>query len=88
MSNLEGQKAPPFNLAGSDGKKHSLADYAGKNVVLYFYPKAMTPGCTAEGDGLRDQFAAFQARGKCETPPPHQAGSGSARRSSAPAPRS
>ena len=44
MSSLEGQKAPAFNLAGSDGKKHSLADYAGKNVVLWFYPKDDTPG--------------------------------------------
>jgi thioredoxin-dependent peroxiredoxin len=44
MSNLEGQKAPAFNLAGSDGKKHSLADYTGKNVVLWFYPKDDTPG--------------------------------------------
>ena len=44
MSNLEGQMAPPFNLAGSDGKKHSLADYASKNVVLWFYPKDDTPG--------------------------------------------
>ena len=54
MSNLEGQKAPAFNLAGSDGKKHSLADYAGKNVVLYFYPKDDTPGCTKEACGFRD----------------------------------
>ena len=44
MSNLEGQMAPPFNLAGSDGKKHSLADYAGKIVVLWFYHKDDTPG--------------------------------------------
>jgi peroxiredoxin Q/BCP len=44
MSNLEGQKAPAFSLEGSDGKKHSLADYAGKNVVLWFYPKDDTPG--------------------------------------------
>lgn len=44
MSGLEGQKAPTFNLEGSDGKKHSLADYAGKNVILWFYPKDDTPG--------------------------------------------
>jgi thioredoxin-dependent peroxiredoxin len=48
MSNLEGQKAPTFNLDGSDGKKHSLSDYQGKTVVLYFYPKDDTPGCTKE----------------------------------------
>lgn len=44
MANLEGQKAPVFTLAGSDGKQHSLSDYAGKNVILWFYPKDDTPG--------------------------------------------
>jgi thioredoxin-dependent peroxiredoxin len=44
MANLEGQKAPAFTLPGSDGKKHSLSDYAGKNVILWFYPKDDTPG--------------------------------------------
>jgi len=44
MAGLEGQKAPAFTLEGSDGKKHSLADYAGKNVVLWIYPKDDTPG--------------------------------------------
>jgi peroxiredoxin Q/BCP len=44
MAGLEGQKAPAFSLAGSDGKKHALADYAGKNVILWFYPKDDTPG--------------------------------------------
>lgn len=44
MANLEGQKAPAFTLSGSDGKKHSLADYAGKKVILWFYPKDDTPG--------------------------------------------
>ena len=44
MAGLEGQKAPAFALDGSDGKKHSLADNAGKNVVLWFYPKDDTPG--------------------------------------------
>ena len=44
MAGMEGQKAPAFSLAGSDGKKHSLADYAGKNVILWFYPKDDTPG--------------------------------------------
>jgi thioredoxin-dependent peroxiredoxin len=58
MSNLEGQKAPVFNLEGSDGKKHSLADYAGTNVVLYFYPKDDTPGCTKEACGFRDSMEA------------------------------
>lgn len=44
MAGLEGQKAPAFTLPGSDGKKHSLADYTGKNVILWFYPKDDTPG--------------------------------------------
>jgi peroxiredoxin len=44
MMSLEGQKAPAFSLPGSDGKKHSLADYAGKNIILWFYPKDDTPG--------------------------------------------
>jgi thioredoxin-dependent peroxiredoxin len=56
MSILEGQKAPGFNLQGSDGKKHSLADYQGKTVVLYFYPKDDTPGCTKEACGFRDSI--------------------------------
>lgn len=46
--------APSFSLPGSDGKAHSLADYAGKWVVLYFYPKDDTPGCTTEACSLRD----------------------------------
>lgn len=53
---LEGKKAPAFSLAGSDGKNHSLADYKGKTVVLYFYPKDDTPGCTKEACGFRDHF--------------------------------
>jgi len=51
---LEGKKAPDFNLEGSDGKLHRLADYEGKNVVLYFYPKDNTPGCTKEACGFRN----------------------------------
>jgi peroxiredoxin Q/BCP len=57
MPNLEGKKAPDFNLPGSDGKTHSLKDYKGKTVVLYFYPKDDTPGCTKEACGFRDSFA-------------------------------
>ncbi len=56
---LEGKKAPNFSLAGSDGKTHSLADYKGKRVVLYFYPKDDTPGCTKEACGFRDHFNAL-----------------------------
>jgi peroxiredoxin Q/BCP len=51
---LEGTKAPGFKLMGSDGKEHSLADYAGKTVVIYFYPRDNTPGCTKEACGFRD----------------------------------
>ena len=51
---LEGKKAPGFELEGSDGKVHRLGDYAGKTVVLYFYPRDNTPGCTKEACGFRD----------------------------------
>lgn len=54
MESLEGKKAPAFTLEGSDGKKHSLKDYAGKKIVIYFYPKDNTPGCTKEACGFRD----------------------------------
>ena len=54
MESLEGRNAPAFTLEGSDGKKHSLKDYAGKKVVIYFYPKDNTPGCTKESCGFRD----------------------------------
>ena len=46
--------APSFTLPGTDGTKHSLSDYTGKWVVLYFYPKDDTPGCTVEACSLRD----------------------------------
>ncbi len=48
----EGSKAPDFSLHGSDGKVHTLSDFKGKNVVLYFYPKDDTPGCTIEAKGF------------------------------------
>lgn len=44
MKDLEGQKAPAFSLPGNDGKKHSLDEFKGKTVVLFFYPKDSTPG--------------------------------------------
>jgi thioredoxin-dependent peroxiredoxin len=50
----EGTKAPDFKLLGSDRKEHSLADYLGKKVVLYFYPKDNTPGCSLEAEAFRD----------------------------------
>ncbi len=54
MSILEGKKAPDFCLEGSDNKRHSLADYAGNTLVVYFYPKDNTPGCTKEACAFRD----------------------------------
>jgi peroxiredoxin Q/BCP len=54
---LEGKKAPDFTLEGSDGRRHSLSEYAGKTVVIYFYPKDNTPGCTKEACGFRDNYA-------------------------------
>ncbi len=62
MKELEGKKAPAFSLPGSDGKKHSLKDYEGRTVILYFYPKDDTPGCTKEACGFRDNFAAMAGK--------------------------
>jgi len=50
----EGKKAPAFALVDADGKKVKLADFAGQNVILYFYPRDDTPGCTKEACGFRD----------------------------------
>jgi len=63
MANLEGKKAPAFTLQGNDGKTHSLDDYKGKTLVLYFYPKDDTPGCTKEACGFRDSNAVFKKSG-------------------------
>jgi peroxiredoxin Q/BCP len=54
MTSLENKKAPDFMLAGSDGRMHSPGDYAGKTVVIYFYPKDNTSGCTKEACAFRD----------------------------------
>jgi peroxiredoxin Q/BCP len=54
-----GKKAPSFALASSDGGTVSLADHAGKRVVLYFYPRDNTPGCTVEAQDFRDALPAF-----------------------------
>jgi len=59
----EGKKAPGFSLPGADGRYVRLSDFAGKRVVLYFYPKDDTPGCTAEACGFRDKWAEFEKRG-------------------------
>jgi thioredoxin-dependent peroxiredoxin len=57
----KGDKAPSFSGADQDGIIHKLADYAGKKLVVFFYPKANTPGCTAEACDLRDNFERFKA---------------------------
>ena len=56
----EGKKAPAFSLPASTGKKVALKDFLGKKVVLYFYPKDNTPGCTTEACNFRDSHQAFE----------------------------
>ena len=58
----EGKKAPAFTLTDASGKSVKLADFAGKDLVLYFYPKDDTPGCTKEACGFRDLFADLKKR--------------------------
>jgi peroxiredoxin Q/BCP len=58
-----GQSAPDFTLPDHDGRPVSLSDYAGRTVVLYFYPKADTPGCTTQACGIRDHQADYDAAG-------------------------
>lgn len=62
MSLQPGQPAPDFQLAGSDGKTHSLKDFAGQTLVIYFYPKDNTPGCTKEACSFRDLLPQFDSR--------------------------
>lgn len=59
----QGDKAPAFTANDQDGKVHSLKDYKGKKVVLYFYPKDDTETCTKEACNLRDNFAALKKKG-------------------------
>ena len=58
----EGEAAPDFKAQSTDGKEVSLKDFRGKNVILYFYPKDDTPGCTREACGFRDEFKRFAAK--------------------------
>ncbi len=58
-----GIKAPDFTLTDQDGKTHRLSDYLGRPVVLYFYPKDDTPGCTKEACSFRDSFSEFKRAG-------------------------
>ncbi len=58
-----GDVAPAFSLPDADGKTVSLGDYAGRRVVVYFYPAAMTPGCTTQACDFRDSLSALAAAG-------------------------
>ena len=59
----EGEPAPDFELATDSGERVKLSDFRGKPVVLYFYPKDDTPGCTVEACGFRDAYSEFEQRG-------------------------
>ena len=58
-----GDKAPDFTSVDQDGKSISLNDFKGKKIVLYFYPKDNTPGCTEQACNLRDNYALFKTKG-------------------------
>jgi peroxiredoxin Q/BCP len=59
----EGDAAPAFSAKTQDGSQVSLTDFKGSNVILYFYPKDSTPGCTREACGFRDAWTAFKKKG-------------------------
>jgi len=63
MAIEEGKKAPAFSLPDADGKRVSLADFAGRDLIVYFYPRDDTPGCTKEACGFRDLWRKIQAKG-------------------------
>lgn len=64
MTHLKiGDKAPDFSAVDQDGNSHSLTDYKGKKLVVFFYPAASTPGCTAEACDLRDNYERFKNAG-------------------------
>ena len=58
-----GSPAPDFSLPDKDGKEHSLSDYRGQKVIVYFYPAASTPGCTTQACDFRDNMASLQGAG-------------------------
>lgn len=58
-----GTKAPDFTLSDQDGKSHSLSDYRGTKVILYFYPKDNTAGCTKQACGFRDRYPQIREKG-------------------------
>ena len=57
-----GDKAPDFKLEGDDGKTHTLKEFSGKTLILYFYPKDNTPGCTVEACEFRDEAPTYKKR--------------------------
>ncbi|MFT6837071.1 MAG: peroxiredoxin Q/BCP [Sediminicola sp.] len=59
----EGDKVPAFTSQDQDGNSISLSDYAGKKLIVFFYPRANTPGCTAEACNLRDNYAELKRQG-------------------------
>ena len=59
----EGSAAPDFELESDTGDKISLSDFRGRPVVLYFYPRSDTPGCTTQARGIRDSYREFEQRG-------------------------
>jgi peroxiredoxin Q/BCP len=63
MQLSSGDTAPDFARRDNDGNTRSLSDYAGRKLVVYFYPKAFTPGCTTESCDFRDRHESFQAAG-------------------------
>jgi thioredoxin-dependent peroxiredoxin len=63
MAIEEGKAAPAFTLTDANGEKVSLADFKGKDVVVYFYPKDDTPGCNKEACGFRDQWQTLKKKG-------------------------
>jgi thioredoxin-dependent peroxiredoxin len=58
----EGIKAPDFTLMGSDNKEHKLSDYSNKKIILYFYPKDNTPGCSQEAQDFKDAIEEFNSK--------------------------
>lgn len=64
MNTLQvGEKVPSFEAKDQDGNTINLSDYKGKKLIVFFYPRANTPGCTAEACNLRDNYAELQAQG-------------------------
>jgi peroxiredoxin Q/BCP len=63
MQTMLNQPIPDFELPSTNGKIFKLSDYLGKTLVIYFYPKDSTPGCTTQGQQFRDAYADFQAAG-------------------------